>query len=66
MFDDLKTFFTLASNYRTSNIISQTIILEQAMPALATKTLSVRLKGAISHFIKENDHVDQTTVKRGR
>ena len=58
MLDDLKTYFTLASNFRTSNIISQRIILTEAMPTLASRTPSVRLKGAISHFIMENanDH----------
>lgn len=66
MLDDLKTFFTLASNYRTSNIISQQIIMTEAMPRLASKTRSQRLKGAISQFIQENANVARPTQVRGR
>lgn len=61
MLDDLKTFFTLASNFRTSNIISQRIILLEAMPNLASKTRSQRLKGAISKFLQENANDHRTT-----
>lgn len=54
MSDQLTKFFNLASNYRTSNIIIKRVILNEAMPKLASETTSVRLKGAISKFLQEN------------
>jgi hypothetical protein len=65
MLDDLNRFFVLASNFRTSNIIAQTVILEDAMPALAERTSSPRLKGAISNFIQENARADRPFENRG-
>lgn len=61
MSHDLTKFFTLASNYRTSNIISQRIILTEAMPSLASTTRSQRLKGAISKFLQENANEYRTS-----
>jgi hypothetical protein len=60
----LEEFFRLASKFRTSNILYQTVIVQDALPDLASKTSSVRLKGAISTFLAENAHV--STANQGR
>lgn len=66
MFDDLKTYFNLVSNFRTSHILTKKLVLEDALPALARKTSSVRLKDAISKFLLENAHVLNSDRRRQR
>jgi hypothetical protein len=60
VFDDLKLFFTVISNYRspTSNDVVRMVILGDVLPELRTTTRSQRLKLAISKFLMENanDH----------
>jgi hypothetical protein len=56
MLNDLTSFFTLATRFRQSNILIQKIILNDALPGLASETKSVRLKVAINRFIQENHH----------
>ena len=65
MLDDLKTFFTLTTNFRsrTSNSMQRLIILRDALPDLAAKTRSQRLKNAIGKFLMENKHADRNAPK---
>lgn len=56
MLNDLKYYFELISQYRssTSNILIKTIIVCERLPDLLGSTCSQRLKLAISTFLLEN------------
>ena len=69
MLDDLKQYFALTSNFRssTSNIMLQSIIIKDALPALLERTTSMRLKLAIANFLKDNAHaiISSKASRRG-
>lgn len=61
MLDNLSQYFSLVTNFRTSNIMIKSVILDRNLPDLAAATSSQSLKLAISRFISENANAVVTT-----
>lgn len=54
MLDDLESYFRLITTYRKSDALTKRVILTHNLPTLSRAASSIRLKNAISNFIKEN------------